>query len=377
MKLHVKIAYLKPFKNPKFDKLAQWRDDEKFVDVDASLFTEQQLDKLIELAKAALAKDEKAEGARGLIAKITSWRNIQADPEGKKIGRLEMLAAALRAYVEPSPNKWVFHDEEDGFPLPYYVSNIKYNPAERNSPAHVDLRLAAITRGEADGKTVTFHRDDLGKTVSEILNAAGYYLETEAAVKKYEEDIELYKKFSPQTGFQFRCLGTAFPTSWTGYSSKSMERDGIPAKVVMDDIEEEESSGRRNRSDGALTSNAFWVKPMANPDDEDDEDEVSTEGDEPVDSVPTPVHPYVKVFDLEGHDFVTVHVRNLTPYKYDKTAEGKLVLPKETKELVNILVRGSAEVLEDIIAGKTGGTIVISTGPPGTGKTLTAEVFSE
>lgn len=378
MKLHVKVSYLKPFKNPKFEKLIQWRDEEKFVDVDASQFTEAQLDKLIDLAKAALAKDEKAEGARGLISKIASWRNIQADPEGKKIGRLEMLAAALRAYIEPSPNRWVFYDEDDGHALPYYVENIKYHPPERHSPANVTMSLAAITRGEKDGKSISWHRDDLGDTVSEILNASGYYLETEAAVKKYEEDIELHKKYSPKTGGQFRCVGTGFPMDSYSYSSMAMEREGIPAKVVVDDIEEEERGTRRNRSDGALTSNAFWVKPMANPDDEDDEDEeVDTSTTEPVDSVPTPVHPYVKVFDLDQHEFVLVHVRNMTPYVYDKSAAGKLVLPKETKELVNILVRGSAEVLEDIIAGKTGGTIVISTGPPGTGKTLTAEVFSE
>jgi len=95
------------------------------------------------------------------------------------------------------------------------------------------------------------------------------------------------------------------------------------------------------------------------------------------DVVVTPVHPYIKVFDLGRHHFVLTHVRNLTLYVYDETAASKLVLDERTKSLITILVEGSSEVMEDIVKGKTGGTIVIATGPPGTGKTLTAEVFAE
>ncbi len=382
MKLKVKVAFLKRFKGEKFERLVQFHNENQFVDIDANNLSPQQLDKLLDMAKAALAKDDKSEGSRGLIAKITSFRNLRNSPEGKPIGKLENLAVALRAYIEPTPNKWVFYGEDDGYPLPYYVKDIRYEPADRHDPAHVRMQLAAVTRGSSDGRNVLIHRSDLGKTVSEVLNNEGFYLETEAAVKRYYEDIELYKQYQPMTGMQFRCAGTGFPTSWTGYSKKSMERDGTLAKVVMDDISEDGSnSGSRgskgSKGDGALTTNAFWVKSSKGIDDEEDEDEEVAAETEAVDSVPTPVHPYVKVFDLDGHDFLQIHVRNITPYVYDSSAAAKLVLPNETKELVNILVRGSSEVLEDIIAGKTGGTIVIATGPPGTGKTLTAEVFSE
>lgn len=116
----------------------------------------------------------------------------------------------------------------------------------------------------------------------------------------------------------------------------------------------------------------FWSKTKRSGKDEDDDDDIDDKF-----TVVVPVHPYVKVFDLAKHEFVIIHVRNITPYVYDKTAEKKLVLDPQTKTLVTILVEGSSEVMEDIIQGKTGGTIVISTGPPGTGKTLTAEVFSE
>ncbi len=377
MNLHVRVRFIKDFKGEKFERLIGYRNADNFVNIEAEQFTDAQLDSLMQQAKA----EPKTEGCRGLIAKITSYRNIRSAPEGKKIGKLEILVTALKAYIEPSPNKWVFFDESDGYPLPYYVQDIKYHASERNSPARVTVRLAAVTRGRSDGTTINFHRQDLGLTVSEILNRANYYLETEAAVKRYLEDIEVYKKFSSQTGEQFRCTGTGFTSSYYG-REKAMERDGVQATVVMDDNgEEEEESHSRTQETGAMTSNAFWVTKNGAARDEDDEEEdddadaESTQ--EAVDSVVTPVHPYVKVFDLHSHDFVTIHVRNLTPYVYDKSAASKLVLSKDTKDLVTILVQGSAEVLEDIIAGKTGGTIVIATGPPGTGKTLTAEVFAE
>lgn len=53
------------------------------------------------------------------------------------------------------------------------------------------------------------------------------------------------------------------------------------------------------------------------------------------------------------------------------------MLPELTKTLINSLVESAAAVMEDIVAGKTGGVVIGATGAPGTGKTLTAEVYSE
>jgi hypothetical protein len=364
MNLHVRVRFLKGFKGEKFNRLVGYRDDDKFVDVDTELFSEDQLDQLLNSAKA----EPKTEGCRGLIAKITSYRNVRSAPEGKPIGKLELLGTALKAYIQARPNKWVFHDETDGYALPYYVQHIKYHPSSDRAPARVVMKLAAVTRRKDDSSSVTFYRADLGRTVSEILNNSGYYLETDAAVKRYLEDIEVYKEYSPLTGSQFRCIGMAYAASYYG-PSKAMERDGVQATVVMDDDTDDGDGGAPTRS-RAVVSNAFWT-------DGSDDDDVVESAEETVDSVVVPVHPYVQVFDLQAHEYVSIHVRNLTPYVYDKSAASKLILSRDTKDLVTILVQGSSEVLDDIIAGKTGGTIVIATGPPGTGKTLTAEVFSE
>lgn len=374
MQLNVKVGYLKEFESDAIKRIVSYRSDEQFVDIGTERFTSDQLDTLYEMARADMDKPDQAKnGSRALAQKISAYRNIRSNPSGQAIKKLNLLEAALREYLKPTPNKWLFKDEKDGYALPHYVSHIAYEKADprRGRAAHVHVKLSAVTRGNADGESITFHTEDLGKTVSEILAAKSYYLENKAAVAAYWEDVELYKTIAPATGSQYHCRGTGFPNEYYAYNDFAMERDGQPSKVIMDD-EDEDEDGRRTRSPGSgtTTSNSYWKK-GGNEDDQGDEDE----DDE--DCVVTPVHPYVKVFDLERHEFVIVHVRNLTVYEYDQTAADKLILPDETKDLVNILVEGSSEVLEDIIQGKTGGTIVIATGPPGTGKTLTAEVFSE
>jgi SpoVK/Ycf46/Vps4 family AAA+-type ATPase len=83
------------------------------------------------------------------------------------------------------------------------------------------------------------------------------------------------------------------------------------------------------------------------------------------------------MFDLDEHADYRVHVNNVEPYVYDDTVDQKLVLPKDVKDFLEILIEHSRNKFEDIVKGKEGGTIVLIEGLPGTGKTLTAEVYSE
>jgi hypothetical protein len=374
MQLHVKVAYLKALRinSPQIEGIIKYRTSDQFADINASEFSEAQLDALYKMA--ADDAETKVAGARGLCTKITSYRNIRANPTGKKIGRLEVLSAALHTYIETAPNKWLFKTEADGHATPYFVESIAYEKGDvrRGSQASVRLKLAAITRGQDDGRPLTFYQADLGATASEILNSKGYYLETPEAVAQYWQDIELYKKWCGLTGKQFTAIGTAFPQNYYSYGEIAMERDGRPSKVVMDDATDD-AEQTRSREATATASTTFWGRQKP----KNDEDTATDEDDDEGSSVAKPVHPYVKAFDLQRHEYVQIHVRNLAEYKYDKTAATKLVLDSNTKDLITILVRGSAEVMEDIIAGKTGGTIVLCSGPPGCGKTLTAEVYTE
>jgi hypothetical protein len=383
MKIAVRGAYIKDFKGKYFEDKLRFHNEDRLVDVDMNLLTEKQVNHIYESAK----KNPTHQGARTIITRINAFRAVRANPTGQKITQLTSLPAAIKAYMENSPNKWLFSEAADGFSLPYFVQSVDYSPPGKDTPAYVVVKLCAAERGARDDKSITFHRADLGKNVVALLNEKEYFLETEAAVAMYWKDVETLKNWETQTGKQFHCVGTAFiSTSW--YSSNNMaemEREGRPTKVVLDESGSEESRGSSHHG-GMVVSTRFWTMgPKAATTRTEDEIDGDEDGDEEIEeedaqkeqAVDIPVHPYVRVFDLQQHQWLTSHVRNLTEYKYDKEVINKLVLPPNTKDLINILMRGSAEVMEDIISGKTGGTIVISTGPPGTGKTLTAEVFSE
>lgn len=116
-------------------------------------------------------------------------------------------------------------------------------------------------------------------------------------------------------------------------------------------------------------SPALWVKAKYNNDREEAEDEGAV--------VIPPTHPFVNVFSMVTHEFVITHTNNLEPYEYNPKLADKLVLPRPHRDLVDALLGASGNATQDIVRGKSGGTIILCSGAPGTGKTLTAEVYSE
>jgi hypothetical protein len=75
-----------------------------------------------------------------------------------------------------------------------------------------------------------------------------------------------------------------------------------------------------------------------------------------------------------GHVLVT----GLQPIQFRDDAFDRLVISEERKQLIRALIRfGGGQGTDDIIGGKSGGTIILLHGPPGTGKTLTAEAIAE
>ena len=89
------------------------------------------------------------------------------------------------------------------------------------------------------------------------------------------------------------------------------------------------------------------------------------------------MHPYILMFHLDLHHHLWVHVDECEPYRYQPQLKQKLVLPPEQTDLIDILTAEMDMLMDDIVAGKSGGTTVLCAGPAGVGKTLTAEVYSE
>ena len=193
MKLMVRLEYVKSWKGKYFEDKFRYHNEDRLVEIDANFLTEKQVDHLLDCAK----KNPKHDGARALVIKINSYRAVRANPTGHKITKLDTLPAAVKAYMEKAPNKWLFKESADGYPLPHYVVSAEYHPRHDQRPAYVHVNLLSERRGYRKSATMTFHRSDLGKTVAELFNEEGYFLETEAAVNIYWEDITLLKKWSP------------------------------------------------------------------------------------------------------------------------------------------------------------------------------------
>lgn len=84
-------------------------------------------------------------------------------------------------------------------------------------------------------------------------------------------------------------------------------------------------------------------------------------------------------FSFTTKSWCTCLVGGLKHIRFNDSAFDELVLDPMRKRLIRALVRfgGKEEQIEDIIDGKSGGSIFLLHGPSGVGKTLTAEAIAE
>ena len=376
MRLNMRLSWLASLKKKGGTVIDDYsyRKPEDYGEVSIDRFNDADMAHLEGILEAAKTANE--DRANACLLKIRMLRKIKADPAGAKISRLEALVEAMREYIGKSEHKWLFGEKQDGQTVAWYVHRIEYKPPDSSngSPATTTLTMSAMRGRTQNDKSITWHSDDLGKTCVEFLSAEGFFLERPELVERYEQECKRYAAICYLTGEQFNATGDAYLSgSYYGSETTAMEVDNVPTRVVMDDDTDDNSdndggrSRRRSKLCAAVVSASLWIKGQKTRFRDDDDDTVAA----------LPLQPYVAVFDLHSHRFLNIHVNNLTEYQYDKEIINKLVLEKEKKDLVSILMAGTDLKLDDIVKGKTGGIIVVCTGPPGTGKTLTAEVFSE
>lgn len=346
--------------------------------------------------RAALKGAEKDRHNIWLAKKIDQYMKLATGTDKNTvIKKVQEVVAGAKSFIGQSQFKWLFSDTEDGSVLPWFVTDIQYYKARTEDsfviPEHTDITLMAFKRGSQVTAKISVHKGDLPNTVPAILARFGYYLETEEAMKTYRKSVDRYLQLQTKIGLQMLASGEAqLETTrnwWASSTTVAMIRDGMPTKIVIDDENEEEdddddgySSRRRRgkgRSDSITTSSRFWGKiPFRNAmslDEQIEEEEETTDSLE----VHLPLHTYVRCFDMDKHQWIIINTENLEDYPWDKTLMEKLVLPEKDKGLINMLMTSTGSNIEDIVAGKMSGTIVLATGKPGLGKTLTAEVFSE
>jgi AAA+ superfamily predicted ATPase len=304
------------------------------------------------LGKKAEAGDRSSKMSQTIVQ---NWMELKTTPDGKPVGKLEHVEPVMKLYLEKLHHRWIFMQNGDEHLVPWFVSEVEYENPREDEP-RVRIKLNAMNAGN-EGKTATSHitirSEDIRKrTMSQILEAMGVFVETPARIESYKKEVENYLAYADVDGFQMSVTGKA--KSIGGWYERggfrSVGQNGRPAKMVIDPPGVAKSQG--------TVFAKYW----------NDDEEVVWD---------LPIHPVFEMFDLDEHADYRVHVNNTTPYIYDDTVIEKLVLEKDIKDFLTMLIEHSKDQFEDIVGGKAGGTIVGLVGNPGIGKTLTAEVYSE
>jgi hypothetical protein len=380
IKINAKMAkqFLEKHSNHQLQHASYYLSDDKTFKFVFDYISAEELDTL-----EKIAAEDKGDLGWDLNRRIQNWRTIQKNAKGVKVKKLDQLAEVLKSFLKDAPNHWVFEQAEDRM-LPCFVSSICYVPRNRKQgiEAHVQLRTMHMERGEEQTDHYSWHMDKLkgGITAEEALAQEELFFPTDKMLAAYERSMERYLSVQSQTGAQFLGSGQAQQLTSNGdddggyryssYGTTSLVQESVPDKLVMDDVHPE---GGKYGDDEPIHHDTLWdtvqAKKQIKDDDEPEEDEQK--------GVVLPTHPFVKMFDLDRHCFMRVHVEQVRDYEWDTALGDKLILPTSHKEVIQILMETAKDQIDDIIRGKSGGTICICTGEPGTGKTLTAEVTSE
>ena len=301
---------------------------------------------------------------------------------------LENVVPALAQYLlQDAQRGWLFSAHVGVRPLPYVVARVDYTPATSDETGKVLIELKANAKGAAISQQVRITSSDIaGKTVAEILLGKGFLKENAELVRVYDETTARYFDWRAHGGAQFIGRGVGFyaedpnashrDTDWSRKDMVVLSTSGGAARLVNDEAVLTQRSAVLDAPGDILGQ---YLRKAAKSNQFDKEGEVR----ESRAAIPAglftqvPIHPYILMFHLELHHHLWVHVEDIEPYQYRPDLKQKLVLPEEQTDLIDILTAEMDVLMDDIVAGKSGGTTVLCAGPPGVGKTLTAEVYSE
>ncbi len=387
MKLQIERAHIEAMLQT-FPRLAFVREQLRFgnrVELPFGQLSDEELDFLRGLY-AAGGPELRARGAQiATLQKALHEGGKRFEPE-----ELEMAVPAIARYLaEGASRGWLFLAGITGKPLAYVVTRLDFTPPSEEETGKIFLELKANARARLATATLRIAGPDIaGRTIPEILATKGFVKETPELLKSYDEGAERYFEWRAQYGAQFSGTGVGYfaenPTAThrdTDYSRKDqiiLSSTGSPARLVND----ESILGERVLAlDATGDILAKFVRRVARNSRLSGKEEAEVEAaHESIGKglfTELPVHFYMLMFHLDLHHYVWVHVDDMAPYAYQPELKDKLVLPPEQTDLIDILTAEMDVLMDDVVAGKSGGTTVLCAGPAGVGKTLTAEVYSE
>lgn len=299
----------------------------------------------------------------------------------------KVVPEVIRYLAAGAIRGWVFTAALTGKPLAWAVTRIDYTPPGGEESAKVLIELRSNAKAKLATANIRINPSDIpGRTVAEIFATKGFVRETAALIAAYDEGAARYFDWRGRSGEQFSGTGIGYyaenptathrDTDWSRKDVIVLSSGGGKARLVNDES---------ILADRALTLDTpgdvleRYLRRASKNGDYKVEAEVQSIQDTLPKGVFTqlPVHFFILMFHLDLHHYVWVHVDDIEPYAYMPALKEKLILPEEQTDLIDILTAEMDVLMDDIVAGKSGGTTVLCAGPPGVGKTLTAEVYSE
>lgn len=291
-----------------------------------------------------------------------------------KIPSFRYAMPAITAYLTQNIIRgWIFRKISDDVFLPYVIDRIKYveGNAKKDEKPSLTLHMICMTSmcGEKQDniacveKVAQIHLNPsevTRKRPSEILANNNLYIETPELIQKYDD---LIKDYSDKIGTFF---GTEFVFS------------GTPSEILEVDFDR-----------GGKPSTSFFRSPLTHQETRcigdiyeknnilENKRYTNSNLNYFDDSIEIPLHPYVRVFSINTHQYFYVLPNELTKYEYRKELTDVLILPESHRSLLNMLTTQNRLLTEDLIVGKKSSNMILTIGQPGTGKTLTAEIYSE
>ena len=348
--------------------------------------TPKQIDMLFE----EVSKFKSTSESREVIATIKRWREVLAD-KNPRAANAKSATELLSLYIAKNAEGFRLWKNVDGNWFGFFVSDIEFHAENRRNgtPATVEITMDTIVFGSRDSMSVHWTSFECrGKTAAQLLASFDLAVETPEIREHYERSVVRHSYFCSRIGTQCHTSGQGFgelgdhgSMSRIRYNSKRRQckLNGQPGLVVIDTVDDDPDEAETMRLATYHTSNTQLsiLKAKLNGTAEYDDSYIAADDEVVDEEYWTPIHPLVPVFDLIRHERYAVHSLDLEQYEYNLKLGDKLILPENQKNLLQMLVKSSGSEFKDIVANKSGGTVILLAGKPGLGKTLSAEVFSE